>query len=134
MEHDMEQFNKQVTKMVIAQDLEYWKGQQKNFSPEVDKIFEKVQNGQKLNELDVFTITCDNQQQIDEYAKFYNIRESIKDGNVKREDICFLIDTMCGNDEKTKSELLRGFEPMIARSEQMQAQAQQPSSTQENNL
>jgi len=60
LEEVSKELMEQWKKLIIAQDLEYWKSQQKNFSKDADAIFEKVQNGEKLTELDIFTLCNDN--------------------------------------------------------------------------
>ena len=64
-------------------------------------------------ELDVFIICNDNQQQIDEYKKFYNIRKNIKDGKLSKNDLYFLIDTLCGDDRESADKLKAGFSSFI---------------------
>ena len=100
-------------KLIIADNLKDWRSEQKNFSAEAEAVFEKIQNGEELTELDVFIICNDNQKQIDEYKKFYNIRKNIKDGKLSKNDLYFLIDTLCGDDWESADKLKAGFSSFI---------------------
>ena len=109
MENDLEQFNQAIRQRIIKEDLEYWKSQQKNFSESANLVIEKVQNGKKLNELDIFTLICDDDEKIQEYKKFFDIRESIKDGKLTQEGLDFLVDKLCGNDTDMAKKMKNGF-------------------------
>lgn len=113
MNNDNEEIVKEWKKLIVAQDLEYWKCQQKNFSKDAEKIFTKVQNGEKLTELDIFTLCNDNQQQIDEYAKFYHIREDIKNNRLSKSDLHYLIDVLCDGDKQSSDQMKIGFSFLI---------------------
>lgn len=113
VETDMEQYNMALANRINKENLEYWKANQQNFSQEAEEVIKKAQEGKKLSELDVFILTCPEQEKIDEYRKFYNIRESIKDGTVIKEDLHFLIDTLCGEDKNTADQMKSRFSYLI---------------------
>lgn len=113
MEHDMEQFNKAVKANINRININFWKEHQKNFSDEAMEIYNRAINGEKLTELDHFILITEDQQKVDQYKKFYNIKEDIKNNNLSQEGLDFLVDTMCGEDKQNATLLKQKFSSFV---------------------
>lgn len=114
MEHDIDQFNRAVAARINRENVEYWKSNQKNFSEEANLIIKKAEEGEKLSELDVFIITCESQEKVEQYKRFYKIRKSVKEGNIKKDDLHFLINTLCGEDKNMSDQMKSSFEYLFS--------------------
>ncbi len=92
---------KELEQATIKSRYEYYKKNRKNFSKEAETILDKIREGYIPNEADVFELLETDQRKINQYRKFYEIKDSIsKNGRINQEDLKFLIQQL-GIDEQT---------------------------------
>jgi len=93
----------------IKARYEYYKNNRKNVSKEAEGILNKIREGYIPNEADVFELLETDQNKINQYRKFYKIKDSIsKDGRINQEDLNFLIKQL-GIDEQTSALMEQQF-------------------------
>ena len=110
---DMNQYNTAIEKHIREVNVQFWEEHQKNFSEEAMEIYNRSLNGEKLTELDHFIMVTENQQQIEEYKKFYYIKEDIKNNNLSQEGLNFLVDTLCGEDIQSADVMKQKFSGFV---------------------
>ena len=76
-----------VKNALIKQRYEYYSNKRKNFSEEANKIMEKILNGEEIDDLDVFILLNDNQNQIEQYKTMYYFQKKANEGTMSSNDL-----------------------------------------------
>ena len=100
MDELKEQFNFAVNRLVNKVDLKFWQMNQKNFSEEINEIYEKVDSGKELSGLDVYILLTEDKEKINNYKRFCHIKECLNNKSLTENDLDYLINLIC--DEKTE--------------------------------
>ena len=101
---------KELEKATTKARYEYYKKNRINFSKSSEEILEKIKNGYIPNEKDVFELLTTEEEKINQYKKFYDIKDSIsKNGTIDKENLDFLIKQL-NLDEQTTNMLIQLFE------------------------
>ena len=90
----------------IKQLVEFYRSVRVNFSPETDKIMKEIEKGKEPSELDVFLLINNDPIEIENYKKYYQLKEKAKNGKINRDDIIFLVNELRINDEELEKKLI----------------------------
>jgi len=85
--------------------IEAYSKYRRNFSTEAELIMKKIYEGKEISQLEVFILSCDDENKIEQYKKFYNIREQINNGNISPEQLELLSNELKIDDEDLKRRL-----------------------------
>lgn len=99
----------ELRKAIIKANIETYSKMRVNFSKEADRVMEKIANGEEVTRLDVFILTCTEQEKINQYRTFYELNERIKNGKIKETDFHFLVKTLEINDPFLENLLVTAF-------------------------
>lgn len=83
-----------------------------NFSQETEIIMTKINNGEMINDIEAFTLVCDDPEKIAQYSTMYNLRNNVEEGNLTLEELKYLCDTAFGSESKEGKQI---FDAMIVR-------------------
>ena len=98
------------SKKIIAQNnYRFYLEHLGNDSPEALALLEKIKEGYNPNQRDVFVIMCDDKNKIEEYTRFYDIRERVSKGVISEEDFDYLIMRMEIGDKALEQSLKAEF-------------------------
>lgn len=96
---------KKNNKALMERRIEAYSKYRRNFSNEAEAIMKKLYEGKELSQLEVFILSCDDEQKIDQYKKFYRLRENINNGSLSPEQFEILSSELRIDDADLKRRL-----------------------------
>lgn len=97
---------KKQNQTLLDRRIEAYSKYRRNFSPEAENIMRKLYDGKEISPLEVFILSCDDKRKIEQYKKFYDIREKINNGNISYEQLELLSGELQIDDEDLKMRLI----------------------------
>lgn len=101
---------KELAITLIKQDYEFWANKRENISPRTDELLKQILNGHILSKTEVFEMVCSDQEKVEEYTKYEDLKQKVLDSNgITLEDFNQLCQTI-GSDSKTTELIKTEFE------------------------
>ena len=101
---------KELAIALIKQDYEFWANKRENISPRTDELLKQILNGHILSKSEEFEMVCSDQEKVEEYTKYEDLKQKVLDSNgITLEDFNQLCQTI-GFDLKTTELIRAGFE------------------------
>ena len=101
---------KELAITLIKQDYEFWANKRENISPRTDELLKQILNGHILSKTEVFEMVCSDQEKVEEYTKYEDLKQKVLDSNgITLEDLNQLCQTI-GSDSKTTELIKTEFE------------------------
>ncbi len=101
---------KELAIALIKQEYEFWANKRENISPRTDELLKQILNGHILSKSEEFEMVCSDQEKVEEYAKYEDLKQKVLDSNgITLEDFNQLCQTI-GFDSKTTELIKTEFE------------------------